>query len=148
MNILTLACSKSLKENLAYGVYYDPIERNHKPFQYLGFYNKQTIVAIGQLTKIVAADLISGRLSIRPEYEETLTQAEENRIINTIKVSNYDIAKNHKFILVKNVTTTNFVKGTRGPMRWKKYISLSDYQNILSTDSIADIALKLNGHIW
>lgn len=149
MNILAFACSKSLTENLAYGIYYDPVSRNHnQPFSYLGFYDNQIIVALGEVSKIVACDLVNGALQIRPGYSQKLTQLEEDRIINTIKTSGYQISRNHKFILVDNVTTTNFAKGTPGPLRWKTYISLSNYPNILANDPIAVIAQKLNRRIW
>lgn len=149
MNLLAFACSKSIKENLAYGIYYDPIIRNHNhQFSYLGFYSNQTIVAIGEVSKIIACDIINGVLHIRPGYTQTLTQSEENRIISTIQTSGYQITTGHKFILVDNVTTTHFAKGTPGPLRWKQYINLLRYPNILATDSIAIIAQKLNIHTW
>ena len=149
MNLLTFACAESLEENFDYGIYYDPTSRNHvKLFSHIGFYSNQAIVGIGEVSKITACDLIGGSIIIQPGFDQTLSAVEKDRIMKTINTSSFNIAVGHKFILVDKVEKTNFLKGTPGPLRWKKYIDLSIYPSIFPTDNTNTVARKLNSLFW
>lgn len=149
MILLAFACSKSLKENFDYGIYYDPTRRNYgRPFSHIGFYNKQAIVGIGAVSKIAACDLIGGQIIVQPRFDQNVSASEKQRIKNTILKSSYNISIGHKFILVDKVERTHFVKGTSGPLRSKQYIDLSSYPIITSADPLNVIANKLYKLAW
>lgn len=145
--MLTVTVNTSIKENLKYGIYYDPTTRNHNSsFKYLALYLNKSIIAFGEVIKEVHADLINDEIVVKNNIQ--IADDEKMRIKNIINDSDYyDIRTGHKFYLVKKFVETNFRKTSHGSLRGKKYFNIQDLcgENDLSIESIAE---KLNQITW
>ena len=149
--LLAFASGTSLKENLKYGIYYDPAYRNHStPFRYIGLYSDGAIVAIGEVKKIIRCYLEEDNL-VGSEGDDlkTLT-ADENSRIKEIMANTkyYDIKNDCKFFLVDKFYKTNFEKKSDYGLRAKKYFWLDEIPGFKVGMSAEQLAKLLDGKQW
>jgi len=89
--MLVLAADTSIKENLEFGSYYDPVHRSHNTdFHFIGLYCNKAIVAVGEVQYGVLADLFEGNLEIK--NDGNVPERIKEMIIKT---SYYDIHEGH-----------------------------------------------------
>lgn len=149
--MLAFTAHESLTENLKYRIYYDPADRSHNsPFKYVGLYSDKTVVAVGQLNRIVYCDYVDGNLV--PTHGDdltTLSQDEYNRIKETIENTDYyDLESGNKFFLVDNFYKTNFIKTSFSSIRAKKYFLLDEIEGFKKGMTAQEIAKLLSGKTW
>lgn len=148
--MLAVTSGTSLKENLKYGIYYDPVTRNNNlGFKYLALYDNKKIVALGELKKTVICDYVDGKLELLNDDARNMTLEEKNRVSEIIKVTDYyDITKGTKFYLVDKFFPTDFQKISYQAMRNKRYFDLSEAIDLTNNDNAESIAEKLRGKTW
>lgn len=146
--MLTVTAGTSLEENLNFNIYYDPANRNNNlGFKYLGLYHNKSVIAVGELEKIVECYFINNELHIKNNV--SISHSEKKRIIDIIQGTEYyDIAEDHKFYLVKKFHQTDFKKSSYGPMRGKQYFNLNDFFGDKIPESCDQIALLLQQKTW
>jgi len=146
--MLVLTSGTSLKENLQYGIYYDPVDRSHNTeFKKIGLYANKAIVAIGDVEACVHADLINDRLEIRNKV--TVSDDIKKRIEEIIRVTNYyDIREGHKFYVVDKFFQTNYKKRSYGSLRGKAYFRINDLAPENPDITAKELAEKLNEKQW
>jgi hypothetical protein len=146
--MLVVTAGTSLVENLKYNVYYDPSWRNNNlGFRYFALYANKSICAFGVIEKVVACDLVKGKIKVQDAG--ILTQQEEKRIKDIIEVTDYyDIEFGHKFYLVEKFVKVDFKKTSAGPLRGKRYYDLSDLNGYKKGMSTLDMATLLNKSTW
>jgi hypothetical protein len=146
--MLVVTASTSLRENLKYGVYYDPITRNHNTaFKYMGLYFNKSIVAIGEVMHCVWADSLEDNIVIKNNVNPP--EEVKKRISEIIKKTDYyDIRAGHKFYVVDRFYETNFVKTSSGSLRGKQYFKISDLPGVKMGMSANEMATIVNGKEW
>jgi hypothetical protein len=145
----------SFSDNMEYGIYYDPISRGYSPHNYIGLYNKKSVRAIGELSKVVQAQFNKETQefeSITSLSGSKPTEDEVNRIKEIMHAAmennGWNIYKDHKFFIVEKFHPTNFPKTTKYPIQHSKFFDLS---NVLSRDGLPDcdeIANLLTKKTW
>jgi hypothetical protein len=150
--MLVFAVGLSLKENLKYNIYYDPVDRNHNySFKYIGLYFKGEIVAVGELKKIVYCDYDEDTHNLIPTDGRVLniTEDETNRIKDTIIYTDYyELEKGNKFFLVDKYYGTHFKKNSDSGIRAKKYFWLNEIEGFNEGMSAEELAILLNNRTW
>jgi hypothetical protein len=146
--MLVVTAGTSLKENLEYGIHYDPVERNHNTsFKYMGLYVNKAIVAIGEVKYCVWADLVNDSIVINNEIN--VPDDVKDRISGIIKNTNYyDIRKGHKFYIVDKFYPTNVIKTSSGSLRAKQYFNISDFPGVTAVSNAEELASSLAGKEW
>jgi len=147
-HMLVLTAGTSIKENLEFGIYYDPVYRNHNTdFQFIGLYCNKAIVTVGEVQYCVWADLVEDNLEIKNDI--SVPEAVKQRIKEMIiKTSYYDIHEGHKFYVVDAFTPTNYVKRSSGSLRGKAYFRVLDLPGWKPGLSTAELANNLYGKEW
>ncbi|HMK61808.1 MAG TPA: hypothetical protein VK452_11790 [Dissulfurispiraceae bacterium] len=146
--MLVVTAGTSIKENLEFGIYYDPVYRNHNTdFRFIGLYSNKAIVAIGEVLHCVWADLVDNKLEIKNDV--SVPEAIKQRIKEIIiKTSYYDIQEGHKFYVVDAFTPTNYVKRSPGSLRGKTYFRVLDLPGWKPGVSTVELAQNLYGKEW
>jgi len=146
--MLVLTAGTSIKENLEFGIYYDPVYRNHNTdFRLIGLYCNKSIVAVGEVQYCVWADLVGNKLEIKNDV--SVPEAIKERIKEIIlKTSYYDIHEGHKFYVVDTFTPTNYLKRSPGSLRGKTYFRVLDLPGWKPGLSTAELAKNLYGKEW
>jgi hypothetical protein len=146
--MLVLTAGTSIKENLEFGIYYDPVYRNHNTdFRLIGLYCNKAIVAVGEVQFRVWADLVGNTLEIKNDVNVPETIKERIKKI-ILKTSYYDIHEGHKFYVVDTFTPTNYVKRSTGSLRGKRYFPVLDLPGWKPGLSTAELARNLYGKEW
>lgn len=148
--LLAVTANTSIHENIRYGIYYDPVYRNHNlGFKYLGLYSNKSIVAIGKVMKVAVCNYEEGRLVATDQMPLDLTDDEYDRIKRTIEeTSYYNLQTNNKFFLVDKFYATDFKKTSISSLRQKRYFFLQDlpgYEESMTTEQLADL---LRSQTW
>lgn len=146
--MLVVTTGTSLTENMKYGLYYEPVTRNHNThFKYLGLYANKSIVAIGEVVDCVEADLQGNNLIIKNKSQAA--EDIKNRIVSIIKNTDYyDLRTNHKFYVVNEFHKTNFKKESFGSLRGTKYFKISEISGGKPGMSGAELAKIVNDKEW
>lgn len=149
--MLVVTVGTSLKENMKYGLYYEPVTRNHNTnFKYLGLYSGKSIVAIGEVLYRVEADLHEDEIRINKVVPDVKVSDDiQSRIVEMIKnTSYYDIRKDHKFYVVDTFHKTNYKKNSFGSLRGTKYFKISDILDGKPGMSGSELAKIVNDKEW
>jgi len=148
--MLAFAVGDSQDENLEYGIYYDLIFRNnHTAFKYIGLYTDKTIIAVGELKKIVKCEYENNELvPIDGENLNNLTLDERDRLIRMMENAQHDVDKNHKFYFVDKFYQTSFVKISAYGIQSKKYFWLDEISGFREGMSAEELASLLNNKTW
>jgi hypothetical protein len=147
--MLVVTVGTSLNENIKYGLYYEPVTRNHNTnFRYLGLYSNKSIVAIGEIIDCVEADLVENKVIIHNKTKEVSTKIQA-RILEMIKnTAYYDIRTGHKFYVVDKFHETNYKKNSFGSLRGTKYFKISDIPEGKPGMSGSELAKIVNDKEW
>lgn len=147
--MLVATAGWSLKENLRYGVYYDPPDRTHSlPFDYIGLYNAKAIRAVGKVLTQAVCRLENNKL-IDMSRPETLTNAQKKLIKEVIEnTPYYDLAKGTRFFLVDKFYEIEARK-KEGSVRGKQFVFLKDqFKGFVEGMSGSELAEVMNGDTW
>lgn len=147
--MLVATAGWSLKENLKYGIYYDPPDRTHSlPFDYIGLYNAKAIRAVGKVISQVACELKNDEL-VNIEGLENLSAKQKSLIKEVINnTPYYDLAKGTRFFLVDKFYEIEAPK-REGSVRGKQFIFLKDqFKDFTEAMSSSELAKAMNGNQW
>jgi hypothetical protein len=148
--LLAVTANTSLRENIKYGIYYDPVSRSHNlSFKYLGLYFNKSIVAVGKVMKVVICNYEDGKLVAADQMSLDLSPEEYERVKNTIEQTEYyNLQTNNKFYLVDKFYPTDFRKTSVYSLRQKRYFFLQNmqgYDESMTTEQLADL---LRSQTW
>ncbi|MBE7469670.1 MAG: hypothetical protein HS114_11080 [Anaerolineales bacterium] len=106
---------------------------------------------MGEIENVITADYIYPHLQIISSVSP-VTDNQRERIIKVIakaKENNgWDISRDNKFFLVKQLYRTEFRKQSKGSMRGKQYFDLEEVLNNPKLPDVAQIAEILNTKYW
>jgi hypothetical protein len=74
-------CDKSHEENVEFALYYAPTSRNYRSHQFVGIYQKQSILHTGRFDRAIAVNLIDGELKVQSKGAGPLKDDERERIL-------------------------------------------------------------------
>ncbi len=137
--------------NVAENVYYDNIDRNFSPHDYLGLYKQKSIRAIGKLEAIISAVLIDGELKYNVEKGE-LTDDRMKKISLAIedgKKYGY-VLDATRYFFVEKFYETDYPKISKGASMGTRFFDLKHILQI-EGDELPDtktIAEVLRTKTW
>lgn len=144
-------CGRTIEENSALGVYYQPASRPYRAHKYIGLYKHKRVQYVGELEAIIAADLtqdgprrVDGSTPPTPEQRSRIEYA----MRSAREIHGSDITRNYRFFLVDRFYPTDFRKASSGGMMNHRYFDLGE---ILGTDDLPEteeIATRLSGKEW
>lgn len=142
--MIAFPCSKSYKENIKYGLYYEPSSsRSFRDHKYLGIYANKTIKAIGKVKKHVIVKFNNEEIEVLSDND--ITEEERKRILAAYEEAKdkrgWNLSK-HRFYLVDEIYETEYKKVSPGGMRSKQYFDLGYILNkevLPDTEEIAEI---------
>lgn len=145
-------CGKTFEDNIDLGLYYQPVDRSSRNHKYLGIYRDKLVRYIGEIQKVVSADLVDGEIvSKEPGLEEDEKRRIKEAIIRSRKVPGYRIETGHKFYLVEKFCETSFEKVSPGGLQNQRYFDLADELALDDQDTlppVCEIAEQLRGKTW
>lgn len=147
-------CGKTLEDNLALGLYYQPVGRASREHRYLGVYKNKKVQGIGEIDNVVVADLSEDGLEIhdRSDREKPVSQQQRERIEKAIhnarEQHGYNIATGHKFFLVDEFHRTDFRKTSSGGLMAQRYFDLSNMLETSRLPAVQEIANILREKTW
>jgi len=147
--MIAFPCGSSYKENIEYGLYYEPSGRSFRDHRYLGIYNNKTIKAIGEVKKHVIVKFEDEEVEILSD--NNINEEERKRILAAyMEAKNkrgWNLSK-HRFYLVDEIYETEYKKVSPGGMRGKQYFDLG---NILEKEELPEteqVATLLREEVW
>jgi len=150
MRVVT--CGWTLQENFQFNLYYDSADRGYSDHNYLGIYSDKAVKGIGKIENIITANLLPTGLLDIIDKTTTVTQKQEQSIIEVISVAqinnNWDISTGHKFFCVEQFYPTNYRKTTKYPLQGTKFFNLKERLQVSTLPSTQDIAQRLNQLEW
>jgi hypothetical protein len=149
--MMAIVSGTSFPENVEYGIYYCPEERNFSPFSLLGLYKDKAVRAIGKVSNHVKAEFQDGELQVS-YYKEPITDKQRAALIGMMTAPKgnptWDVTVNSQFFIVEKFHDTIFQKTTRYGLQGKKAFDLTEYNCDANTEDLAVIAEKLNHVDW
>jgi hypothetical protein len=150
-NVLrAMACGQSYDLNIKHQFYFDSSSRGYSDFKFLGIYKWKSVTHIGLVENMIQADWdeINGLSVQNSKYP--ITKEQEQKLIEAIKESieeGWEVAKDHRFFLLRDFTKTDFKKTSPGGIFRVRYFNL---ENILETipEDIEMIAEQLKTKTW
>lgn len=140
--VVAFLCGTSWAENIKYGVYYEPAERNPKWQQahLIGTYRNKRITHIGQLKAAAVCETVNGAFKVVSEEFGTLEPHDIEQIKHSISAAqDYypDFAEEaHRFYVVDQFFETNIIKESAGGMMGHRYFDLLHHFNVLPSNPI------------
>ena len=128
--LVGLLCGQSWRENVDYGVYFEPAHRNPKwrQAEFLGVYHQKKISHIGRLATAAVCVQRDHELVVQTTEFGKLTDEHKDKIKAVIKAANayYDgfAADPHRFYVVDNFVPTNLMKRSPGGMMGHRYFDI------------------------
>ena len=145
-----MACGQSFELNLKHKFYFDSASRGYSDFNYLGFYKLKSIQYIGKVENIIEADWDeTNGLNVK-SFKFLPTDEQKKRLIESIKESidgGWNIGMNHRFFLLKDITSTDYRKTSPGGIFRVRYFNLEDLLPKVPND-IETIASVLKSKTW
>lgn len=152
----------SFDANIAFNIYFDPVERSFSRHQYIGLYKGKAVRAIGRLTKVVRVDFdvdtdTFKSVDVRDNFNQPnkmlrLTDAEILALKSIIKVAKerhgWDIHTDHQFFFVEKFYPTFFAKSTKYPLQHTRFFDLGEELDVEVLPDCQHIASLLNGKEW
>jgi len=141
--MIAFPCGSSYKENIEYGLYYEPSSRSFRDHRYLGVYHNKTIKAIGEVKKHVIVKFENEEVKILSDNK--ITDEERKRILAAYKEAKDKRGWNlseHRFYLIDEIFKTEYKKVSPGGMRGKQYFDLGhilNKENLPKTEEIAEL---------
>lgn len=149
-NVLrAMACGHSIDLNLKHSFYFDLEDRGFSPFRYFGIYHNKAVRHLALVENEVVADWSEQTgLTIK---DGSATQDQVKRLSKAIKEAvdaGWNIATNHRFFMLKNLTETNFQKTSPGGIFRVRYFNLEDELGKKVPEKIEDVAMLLSEKTW
>lgn len=150
--MLVVPVGTTLQENLDLSLYYAPNDRFHQKHKYLGLYSQKAVRAVGQVDKIVRADLVGDR--IEAHGAAPLTADEQTRIkkaIDGARAHGWNIMSDHSFFMIRRFVPTQFRKTSRMGLSGKRYFDLRILLDLEPKTTIPDVdtvAQELGKRTW
>lgn len=145
-----MACGQSIELNKKHKFYFDSASRGYSDFNYLGIYKEKSIRFIGTVENMIEADWDeTNGLNVK-SFKFLPTDEQKKRLIESIKESidgGWNIGMNHRFFLLKDITSTDFRKTSPGGIFRVRYFNLEDLLPKVPND-IETIASVLKSKTW
>lgn len=146
-----MACGQSAELNVKHKFYFDMADRGFSNFKYFGIYQNKSVTHIAAVENIIEADWSTRNgLQIKGSTT-TVTEGQKVRLsiaIEEATAEGWNIDKNHKFFLLKDLTPTDFRKTSPGGIFRVKYFNLDEELDKKVPDSIPELADKLSRLTW
>lgn len=145
-----MACGQSFDINVKHQFYFDDAARGYRPFTYLGIYSWKSVRHIGKVENMIVADYSPTTGLTVIESEKTVTEQQEDRLIQAIEESvaaGWRIETGHRFFLLNDFHETDFQKTSPGGIFRVRYFNLKDILGDVP-DTTATIAEHLNQQTW
>lgn len=144
-------CGKTWDDNLAFGVYYEPVGRSPRAHRYLGIYRDKSVRGVGKIVNTVEADLTAQGLQVSKQDEDA-TPKQRGRIEGIVQSAaerpGLGVSSGHRFYLVDHFHETDFRKGTPGALRSPRFLDLGEILGMEPLLSVEEIADLLSGKTW
>lgn len=139
-------------DNIELGLYYDKKDTKYSEHGYIGLYKEKSIRAVGQLKKIVVAEVVNGELEYSVEKGSGLTADEVERIREAIyRAETYGYHLRtilHRYFLVDRFYPIDFRKSSKNPIQKSKLFHLAEMFGYDKMPDISVIAKDLDGRTW
>jgi hypothetical protein len=152
--MLAVSCGATFEENEQLRLYYDPVDRSHRKHRLLAIYRDKAIRLVGEVRKIVAVDLVNGKLTSK-DSTEPVTAGEQERIREAMRTGEeehgWPVSKGHNFWLVDTFWPTEAKKTSKGPMRGRQYFNIRDALGLGARERlppVEEIANRLRAYQW
>lgn len=152
--VVAMLTGTSWRENLAYGVYYEPAERNPKwqRAAFLGLYHDRQISHVGRIiTAVVAVEDESREIIFEVPEKGGLNDQQRQQIRDVIKAAQDYYPdfqqERHRFYVVDKFESVNFHKQTPGGNMGHRYFDIEELSGtrLAPHASGSDAAKALNG---
>jgi hypothetical protein len=121
-------CRISLTENLAFGIYYDGLDRpKRSPCAFLAAYSEKAIRLVGRITAVLACRYIDGTVELIDAERGTASEDDLKLIAAMIEATPYYDLKTvpQRYYIVDEFVPTNLIKRDKGPVRGPQYLQIS-----------------------
>jgi hypothetical protein len=151
--LVVFPCGTSIKENVRFNLYYEPVARPSKRnYRFIGIYAQKTVSHIGEIEAIGGAAYEGAAVTFNDELG-TLTEAHKNRIKDAIEATPYyDLTDEpHRFYLVRTFHDTQVKKTSPGGIMGLRYLEIAKLSKEYKTRhryDAAELAALLNGATW
>lgn len=147
-----IAAGTTLRDNIELKLYYDDASRGYSEHGYIGLYSRKSVRAVGKVVKTVVSAFENGKLSLRTESGDAVTEQEIKRIKEATERAReygYDLMSvPHRYFIVDQFFETDFRKSSKNPIQRAKFFPLAKmfgYEKMPATERIAD---DLSGRTW
>jgi hypothetical protein len=141
----------TVETNLRLNLYYDVVSKTYTAFDYLGLYDKKTILAVGKITAVIIADMKNVKLRCKAERGDVTPDIEARIIeaINESDVYDYNLSEySQRYFFVDKFYETDFKKISRQSLRKAKFFDLYDILGLNNLPETAEIAELLKNKTW
>lgn len=145
-----MACGQSYDINVKHKLYFDLASRGYSDFNYLGIYKWKSVLQIGTVENMIEADWDSLNGFKVKSSKFPVTEEQETKLILAIQETiseGWDIGHNHRFFLLKDLTSTDFKKNTPGGIFRVRFINLENYLDTVP-NNIVELAEQLKTKVW
>ena len=145
-----MACGQSYDLNIKHNFYFDLASRGYSDFKFLGIYKWKAVRNIGIIENVIEADWDETTGLIIKNQENNVTKEQSERLEIAIKESvgeGWEIAKGHRFFLLKDLMETNFEKKSKGGLLRVRYFNIEEILGKVPED-IKMIAEQLKEKNW
>lgn len=145
-----MACGRSFDLNVKHQFYFDWAPRGYSSFNYLGIYKDKAVQYIGEVEKVIVANLVDDQLEIITPDPQDVTAEQKERLTIAIKdtIDNgWSIGEGHRFFLLKNFEETDFRKTSKGGIfRVRRFDLEKELEQVPAT--VREIAEALREKTW
>ncbi|MEQ9590678.1 MAG: hypothetical protein RJS97_22230 [Parvibaculaceae bacterium] len=129
--LVAMLCGQSWQENIEYGVYFEPANRNPKwtRAHFIGIYHRKSISHIGRIVASAVCRMQREELIVDGEEFGEFTDEHKERIAAAINAATYyqDLAAHpHRYYLVDNYSETEVRKVSSGGMMGHRYFDIAE----------------------
>ena len=150
--LVAMLCGQSWRENIKFGVYYEPSYRNSKwgRAAYLGVYKNKQVSHVGRIEAVAVCWKRQGILGVDAEESGVLSDEQKDRISSIIDAATYypNLGVDaHRYYVVDHFLETDLRKASSGGMMGHRYFDIGHLtQSKPQTNaSTAHIAATLSG---
>ncbi len=129
--LVAVLCGQSWRENIKFGVYFEPAHRNPKWTQahFLGVYHEKCISHVGRLEMAAVCLMRDGQLIVEAEEFGTLRSDHKDRIRNAMRASESYFggfsSDAHRYYIVERFVETEIRKLSSGGMMGHRYFDIA-----------------------
>ncbi len=151
--LMAVAAGTTFDENVSTRLYYTRAIPRFQSHGFVGLCTRRAIRAIGKVEKVIAADLIDGRVVVHGE-SAVATESQRARIKAAIEHApehGWDMQSGHAFIFVERFFETEFKKVSQGGLLGRRYLSLRAALGLDGSEvmpSPEQVAMRLREKTW